>query len=71
MCGVCAGFRAGVCARVRVRPSVCVCVRDVFAIYGNNICHRLIMIIIKILFYMSYKSHTLMISPQREPSWSV
>ena len=45
--------------------SVCVCVRacvhDVFAIYDNNIWPRL-MIIINII---SYKSHTLMISPQR------
>ena len=41
-----------------------VCARDVFAIYDNNIWPRLIMIIIKII---SYKSHTLMISPQRVP----
>ena len=36
----------GVC----VRASVCACVRDVFAIYDNNILPRLIMIIIKIIF---------------------
>ena len=35
---------AHACARVHGHP----CVRDVFAIYGNNICPRLIMIIIKI-----------------------
>ena len=61
---VCARVRAGACARMCVRP----CVRDVFAIYDNNIWPTLIMIIIKkILFHMSYKSDTLMISPQRVP----
>ena len=45
------------------------CVRDVFAIYDiNDILPRLIMIIIKvIILYISYKSDTLMISPQRVP----
>ena len=35
---------AHACARVRGHA----CVRDVFAIYDNNVCPRLIMIIIKI-----------------------
>ena len=35
--------------RVRVRTSVHPCVRDVFAIYDDNILSRLIMIIIKII----------------------
>ena len=50
-----------------VRACVRACVHDVFAIYENIISPRLIMIIIKniILYYISYKSHTLMISPQR------
>ena len=41
----------GVCksASVRVRTSVHACVRDVFAIYDDNILSRLIMIIIKII----------------------
>ena len=57
---------ARVCASVRVRTSVHACVRDVFVIYDDNILSRLIMIIIKKLFsYISYKSDTLMISPQR------
>ena len=45
------------------------CVRDVFAIYDNDILPRLIMIIMKItiLTYISYKSDTLMISPRRVP----
>ena len=38
-----------VCANVRVRTSVHACVRDVFAIYDDNIFPRLIMIIIKII----------------------
>ena len=36
------------CACVRVRACVRACVRDVFAIYDNNISPRLVMIIIKI-----------------------
>ena len=40
-----------------------VCVRDVCAIYDNNISPTLLMIII--LSYISYKSDTLMISRQR------
>ena len=42
------------------------CVRDVFAIYDNNISPSLLMIIIKIIIiykYISYKSDTLMIPP--------
>ena len=48
---VCACARACVCARV----CACVrtCVRDVFAIYDNTILPRLIMIIIKIICYIS------------------
>ena len=43
------------CARVRV----CVCVRDVFAIYDNIILPRLIMIIIKtIILYFIQITHT-------------
>ena len=67
-------------ARVRAHAGACVreslraCVRDVFAIFDNNISPRLIMIIIKnIRPYLnsigpiSHKSDTLMISPQRVP----
>ena len=44
-----------VCARV----CVCMCVRDVFAIYDNNTLPRLIMIIIKIMFlYFIEIAHT-------------
>ena len=50
-----------VCASVHVHA----CVRDVFAIYDDNILSRLIMMIIKIMILYSYKSDTLMISPQR------
>ena len=39
----------GVRVRVRVRPSVHACVRDVFAIYDDNILPSLIIIIIKII----------------------
>ena len=47
------------CASVRVRTSVHACVRDVFAIYDDNILPRLIMIIIKIiiLYYIQIR-HT-------------
>ena len=50
----------------KARQCVCAraCVHDVFSIYDNNIWPRLIMII---LSYISYKSDTLMISPQRVP----
>ena len=37
------------CASVRVRTSVHACVRDVFAIYDDNILPSLIMLIIKII----------------------
>ena len=47
---VCACARVCVCACVCVRACVCAYVRDVFAIYDNNILPRLIMIIIKIIF---------------------
>ena len=73
MC-VCACVRACVrawaceCVRARVRAFV----RDVFAIYDNNISRRLIMIIIKIIIlylsYISYKSDTLMIPLNGYPS---
>ena len=42
---------------------VCVC-----AIYDNNISPSLLMIIIKLLSYVSYKSDTLMISPNGYPA---
>ena len=45
---VCAS--ACVCVCVCVRPFVRAWMRDVFAIYDNNILPRLIMIIIKIIF---------------------
>ena len=37
------------CASVRLRTSVHACVRDVFAIYDDNILPRMKMIIIKII----------------------
>ena len=55
---VCARVGVSVCVRVCGRERACVhvlracvreCVRDVFAIYDNNISPRLIMIIIKII----------------------
>ena len=49
------------CVRTRVRACVCMraCVRDVFAIYDNNILPRLIMIIIKItIIYFIQIGHT-------------
>ena len=48
-----------VCASVCVRTSVHACVRDVFAIYDDNILSRLIMIIIKIIIlYFIQIRHT-------------
>ena len=44
----------GVSECVRARVCVHACVRDVFAIYDNNILPRLIMIIIKIMFLYIY-----------------
>ena len=54
----------GVCACVRPCMRACVraCVRDVLAIYYENILSRLFY---TLLSYISYKSDTLMISPQR------
>ena len=44
---------------VRVRTSVHACLRDVFAIYDDNILSRLIMIIIKIIIlYFIQIRHT-------------
>ena len=55
----CACACARVCASVRVRTSVHACVRDVFAIYDDNILPRLIMIIIKIIIvYFKQIRHT-------------
>ena len=53
---MCVGARM----RVRVCVRVCACMRDVFAIYDNNISPRLIMIIIKIiiLLYFMQIRHT-------------
>ena len=48
-----------VCGGVRVRTSVHACMRDVFAIYDDNILSRLIMIIIKIIIlYFIQIRHT-------------
>ena len=52
-----------VCASVRVRTSVHACVRDVFAIYDDNILSRLIIIKIIILYFIQIR-HT-DDSPQR------
>ena len=50
---------ASMCARACVRTCVRACVRDVFALYDNNIWPRLIMIIIKIIFlYFIEIAHT-------------
>ena len=46
---MCVYVRACVRACVRARVRASVCVRDVIAIYDNNISPRLIMIIIKII----------------------
>ena len=44
---------------MRVRGYMRACVRDVFAIYDNDILHRLIMIIIKIgILYFIQIRHT-------------
>ena len=52
---VCGGVRVRECARAYV----CACVRDVFAIYDDNILSRLIMIIIKIIIlYFIQIRHT-------------
>ena len=51
----------GWCVRMCVCLRACVlaCVHDMFAIYGNNILPRLIMIIIKIIFlYFTEIAHT-------------
>ena len=46
-------------AFARVRAHACACVRDMFAIYDNNILPRLIMIIIKnIILYFIQIRHT-------------
>ena len=51
--GVCVFASVSVCVRVRA------CVRDVFAIYDNDILPRLIMIIIKIIIlYFIQIRHT-------------
>ena len=47
--GVCLFASLSVCARACVRACMHACVRDVFAIYDNDILPRLIMIIIKII----------------------
>ena len=47
------------CARVYACVRPCMCVRDVFAIYEDNILPRLIMIIIKIIIlYFIQIRHT-------------
>ena len=55
------GVRVRECERVRACVHVCVhaCVRDVFAIYDNNILPRPIMVIIKIIIlYFIQIRHT-------------
>ena len=56
--------RARECVLVCARVCVPACVRDVFAIYDNNILPRLIMIIIKIIFQY-FIEIAQMISPQQ------
>ena len=69
MCGGCAGVRAGACVRSRG----CVCTRVRAFVHAGVRCLQYTIILFdtgddnKILFYISYKSHTLMISPQRVP----
>ena len=64
MCeSVCDSVCVRVCVCVYARACVCArtlaCVRDVFAIYDNNILPRLIMIIIKIIIlYFIQIRHT-------------
>ena len=54
-----ARVREGTCVRACVRACVSACVRDVFAIYDNNISPRLIMIIITIIIlYFIQIRHT-------------
>ena len=55
VCGLCVKASVRECARTSVHA----CVRDVFAIYDDNILSRLIMIIIKIsiLYFMQIR-HT-------------
>ena len=55
--------RGCMCASVRVRP----CVRDVFAIYDDNILPRLIMIIIKIIILYFIQIRHTDDSPKRVP----
>ena len=61
----------GVCVFVCVRARACVyaraCVRDVFAIYDNNISPRLIIIIIKIIIQYFIQIRHTDDSPQRVP----
>ena len=55
--GLCVFASVSVC--VRVRACVHACMRDVFAIYDNDILSRLIMIIIKIIIlYFIQIRHT-------------
>ena len=59
--GVCVCVRACMCAHVCacVRMRAHACMHDVFAIYDNNICPRLIMIIFKIIIlYFIQIRHT-------------
>ena len=57
--GVCVLTHACMHMRVHACACMCACVRDVFAIYDNNICPRLIMIIIKIIIlYFIQIRHT-------------
>ena len=58
-CARCMRVRACACVRARVRTWASACMRDVFAIYDNNISPRMIMMIIKIiiLYFMQIR-HT-------------
>ena len=55
---VCARVHAGGCARVYVRACVHACVRNMLAIYDNNILPKLIMIIIKKYYSIFHTNQT-------------
>ena len=67
--GVCVCVRARVCVRACacVRAFVSGCLRDVFAIYDNNISPKLIMIIITIIILYFIQIRHIDDFPQRVP----